>query len=106
MIPDAKMIAWNTEVTDAANRHGWTVYSQIYRNQRQPDPSIVLVLGRRVILAYLRATVRRDRSRPAARFDGAAGLETYVWTPADWPQIQALLVTGHLDQPTTSRADP
>jgi hypothetical protein len=84
-------LAWQEKVTAEAMRLGWTPYAQVLRNERQHDPSVVLVHGERVIVAYLRTKSPRARP-PLERFAGVAQVETYVWCPADWSLIRVVLM--------------
>lgn len=99
MILGPNELAWLERVTTTATRHGWTVYAQQLVNQRQHDPSVVLIKGSRVVMVFLRTSFHRDHTPMLTRFDRVPGVETYVWRQADWPQISILLRTGHLEQP-------
>ena len=104
MILDEAALRWQTKVTSEALRHGWNAYGQVLTNQRQRDPSMVFIRGDRVILAYLRSK-RPRKPPPVERFAELPGAETYVWTPADWRQIErTFLGLNAPDQPPAPAA--
>ena len=92
MILDTKALAWQEKVTAEALRRGWNVYHQVLRNQRQHDPSVILLRHHRMIVAYLRTAKPRARP-PIERFDPIPGVESVVWLPADWPIVVAQLIS-------------
>lgn len=92
MILDERALKWTGEVRSRALNAGWNVYEQSLRNQRQHDPSLVMVRADRVILAYLR-TGRPRPVPPVDRFAGLPGVETYVWRPADLPFVAVTLTS-------------
>lgn len=99
MILGEKETAWLLRVVEAARHHGWTVYGNQARNQRQHEPSLVLMHGQRIALVFLRTTARSDRQPPAAYLDKIPGVEVYIWTPKDWPAISTTLATARLVAP-------
>ncbi|MFD0854541.1 hypothetical protein ACFQ07_20055 [Actinomadura adrarensis] len=83
--------AWNNEVRSKALNLGWMVWEQAVRNQRQHEPSLVLLRGDRLILAYLRTG--RPRAMPSTeRFAEIPGVEVYVWRPPDWTSVLVTLL--------------
>ncbi|MEO6090817.1 MAG: hypothetical protein ABIQ18_47715 [Umezawaea sp.] len=98
-------LAWQEKITTLATRHGWTVYAQQLGNQRQHEPSLVLIKGSRVVAVFLRTSFRRDRTPMLTRFASVPGVETYVWCQTDWPRITALLSLGNLDQAPAAGAE-
>jgi hypothetical protein len=91
VILDEKSLAWQLEVAQLASREGWTVYDQTPRNRRQHAPSLVLIRGGRVILAYLRTTKRGAHAELASRMGEFSGHEVVLWTPGDKAAIKTTL---------------
>ena len=84
---------WMAMVTETAQLTGWAVY-HTYDSRRSAPGFPDLVLAReRVIFAELK-TDRGRLSQPQTewleRLSGA-GSETYVWRPADWDAVLAVL---------------
>jgi hypothetical protein len=73
-------------------RLGWTPYLQTTRNQRQAAPSIVLIRGPRIVLAYLRTSKRNDRRPPLDAVGQMTGAEVVHWAPADRSTIKRVLL--------------
>lgn len=88
-------VAWQRMVCDLAELRGWRWHHQHY-SKRSPAgwPDLVLVRGPRLVAAELKS--ERGRVRPEQRvwLDALAavpGVETYLWRPSAWAQVQAVL---------------
>lgn len=86
MILGPNELTWQEQVTRAAQERGWRVYVQDRANQAQAWPSLVLV-RHRVLLVYLRTTLRGDRPPPADQMAALTGAETVVWSKRDWAMV-------------------
>jgi VRR-NUC domain len=80
-------------VREAATVTGWLVY-HTHDSKRSPSgfPDLVLV-RERVVFCELKATatrVTRDQTRWLEALS-AAGVETYLWRPDDWHEIERVL---------------
>ena len=92
VILNEKALGWMLDVRARALRAGWNVYEQSLRNQRQRDPSLVMLRGDRAILAYLRLGKPRIEP-PVDRYAGLTEVEVYVWYPSDLRTIKAILTS-------------
>ena len=92
MLLNESALRWNAEVRSIALNHGWMVYEQAPRNQRQRDPSMVLTRGDRVLLVYLRSGRPRVEP-PVERFADVAGVEVHVWHPRDRSTVMRRLIS-------------
>lgn len=88
-------VAWQRMVCDPAELRGWRWHHQHY-SKRSPAgwPDLVLVRGPRLVAAELKS--ERGRVHPEQRvwLDALAavpGVETYLWRPSAWAQVQAVL---------------
>lgn len=82
-------------VRQYARLRGWLEY-HTYRSTRSPAgfPDLVMVRQPRLIFAEL----KDERGRLIAAqetwiraLSGPSGVETYVWRPSDWPEIERVL---------------
>ncbi|WP_051853551.1 hypothetical protein [Streptomyces sp. NRRL S-146] len=89
MILGPREYAWQEKVIRQAREHGWTVYEQNQRSNRQHAPSLLLVRGVRVLAVWLRTS--RPRQLPPVDQMGAR-IEAYLWQPADWPDVLSVLL--------------
>ena len=84
---------WQDQVLDLARLLGWFPYHTFDSRHSQPGfPDLVLV-RERVVFAELKR--QRERLKPAqVAWQGllrAAAAEVYVWRPADFDQVRAIL---------------
>lgn len=93
-------------VVDLARLYGWLVNHQIpLRTKRgwatgtQGDigfPDIIAVRTGRLVVAELKVktAVRPEQAAWLDRFRAVPGAEVFVWKPADWDTITAVLAGG------------
>ena len=73
---------------------GWHVYC-VWNSRHSPKgwPDLTLIRPPRLVFAELKSA--RGKPTPEQSFTldllQAAGAEAYLWRPADWPEIEAVL---------------
>lgn len=91
-IPEA---AWQGTVVDYARLQGWLDYHTFDSRRSVPGfPDLVLVRAPRLIVAELKAEAGRvtdQQERWLEQFRLIPGVETYVWRPADWSEVERIL---------------
>lgn len=86
---------FQADVIRLAKTFGWMVYHTFdSRRSEEGFPDLVMVRGKRIVCAELKSaggktTAAQDAWLAAIR---AAGPEVYLWRPADWSAIEAILV--------------
>lgn len=96
-LPPIKEEEFQTQVIQLARLRGWRVYhTHDSRHSAAGFPDLVLVRERdgRLLFAELKSNTGRltldQRSWLAAL--RACGVPAFVWTPEDWPSIEAALM--------------
>jgi ribosomal protein L37E len=93
-LPPQPERSFQQQVYDAARLLGWKSYhTQVSRASAAGFPDLVLVRRPRVVAAELK---RDGYDATADQRDwldefAASGVETYVWHPSDWPEIERVL---------------
>lgn len=86
---------WQAQVTDYAHLMRWHTYHaflSIHSPRGWPD--LALVRPPRLILAEMKS--EKGKATPAQQewlqlLEGCPGVETYVWRPSDWPDVETVL---------------
>ena len=85
---------FQTQVVSLAKRNGWKVYHTYSSKRSEPGfPDLVFRRAGRIIVAELKVgdnTPTEEQEEWLADFR-AAGIPTFVWTPASWPEIVEVL---------------
>jgi hypothetical protein len=84
---------WQAQVVDAARLLGWRVYHTHDSRRSEPGwPDLALVRDR-LIMAELKTDRGRVSLAQREWLDAlrAADVETYLWRPADWDDVIAIL---------------
>ena len=84
-------------VLDLAGYLGWTCYHTFDSRRSQPGfPDLVLVRPPRLVFAELKSERGRTTPQQQEWLDLLEGTpaETYLWRPADWDAIRAILDRG------------
>ena len=95
-LPEASLLA---RVRRLAERSGWLVY-HTHDSRRSPEgfPDVVLTKPGRLIFAELKSRIGKPTAEQARWLAVLArsipGVETYLWRPGDWDEIERLLVSG------------
>jgi len=87
--------AFQAAIVQFAELRGWLWYhSQDSRRDPAGFPDLVLVRAPRLIMAELKTpqgTLRDEQALWLAALGSCPGVETYLWRPADWLDIERLL---------------
>jgi len=86
---------FQAQVTDLAHLLGWTSY-HAWLSVHSPRgwPDLALCRPPRLILAELKrekAALSPSQERWLALLRDCPGVETHVWRPSDWPEIETTL---------------
>jgi len=87
---------WRRTVLDYAQLRGWRCY-WTWRSDHSPKgfPDVTLLRGDRLVFAELK---RHDGQLTAHQMawmtdlERVAGVEVYCWRPAQWPEVQEVLM--------------
>ncbi len=94
-LPAITEAAFMRQVLDLARIFGWTVYHpQLSKWSERGFPDLTLVRPPRVVFAELKRQTGRTtehQDRWLALLAGCDGVETYLWRPADFDAIAAVL---------------
>jgi hypothetical protein len=94
-LPDETEKEWARVVVDYAHLQHWTAYHPwLSIRSTRGWPDWVLCRPPRLILAELKT--RTGKVTPAQRnwldlLAQVPGIETYLWRPADWPDVERIL---------------
>jgi hypothetical protein len=99
--PATTETAFTSKVVDYAKLRGWRIYHALPGQARAGRwvtgtqghvgfPDIVAVRDRRVVVAELKVGRNKASAPQTAWLEAfmAANVETYLWLPADWPEIE------------------
>lgn len=81
-------------VESFAKRHGWLCYhTRDSRKSASGFPDCVFLRGPRIVIAELKVGDNQPTASQSTWLEAfaAAGIETHLWRPANWPQIIATL---------------
>lgn len=86
---------WQGRVVDLAAWQGWRTYHTYDSRRSAPGfPDLVMVRGTRLIFAELKSATGRvsvDQRAWLADLACCPGIETHLWRPADWDDVQTTL---------------
>ena len=91
-ITEAEFMA---QIVQLAAMHCWMIYhTHDSRNSPSGFPDLFLVRGRVLIAAELKRSPKEKPTLDQKRWLAAlnlAGVNCFLWTPADWPEIEKVL---------------
>ena len=87
--------AFQSAVRDYARLRGWRCYC-VWDSRHSPKgwPDLVLLRPPRLVVAELKSTrgrLTQDQREALGLLAGCPGVETYLWRPRDWPEIEEVL---------------
>ena len=86
---------WSQTVYDAARWLNWRAYRVLNSRGSTPGvPDLMLLRGDRLIFAELKTAtgkVSAAQTEWLAALSVVAGVETYIWRPSDWPNVERIL---------------
>lgn len=92
--------AFQAQVVGLAKLRGWSVFHPLHSIGSEPGwPDLTLVRGRRLVFAELKSQTGRTtaaQDRWLAEL-AATEAEVFLWRPADWTQIEAVLAGRDAD---------
>lgn len=84
------------QVVQLARHCGWLVYHTYdARRSEKGFPDLVMVRGARVVVAELKSASGRvtpEQMRWIEAFKRIPHIQTFVWRPGDWDEVEATLV--------------
>ena len=87
--------AFQQAVIDLAKSRLWRVYhTRDSRKSAKGFPDLVMVRGGRIIVAELKRSEKEQPTADQATWleeFGKTAAETFLWRPADWPEIEEAL---------------
>lgn len=102
-LSDLTEAQWQRIVTDTAQLGGWAVY-HTHDSRRSPRgfPDLALARPPYLVTAELKTDARASRPTPEQRdwltvLAACSEHHAYLWRPADWLGVQALLLRRRLD---------
>ena len=83
-------------ILELASLRGWRSFHDQDSRRSQPGfPDLCLVRGGRVLFAELkteRGQLRQEQREWLAMLGMCSGIETYLWRPSSWRQIETVLM--------------
>ena len=86
---------WQDTILQSARLQRWLAYHTYDSRRSTPGfPDLILVRPPRIVVAELKTEHGRlsnDQRKWLAHFNECPGVETYVWRPSDWKQVEEVL---------------
>lgn len=84
------------QVVQLAKHCGWLVYHTYDSRWSEPGfPDLLMMRGERIVVAELKAVtgrVSQDQRKWLAAFKRISYIETFLWRPTDWDEVERTLV--------------